>query len=257
MRHFLAAVSNTTIYAVWPWNPSAIKDNMARIKCGVVAVALAGILAATGAPPVDEDKPFGRVSIGVVTEQQEQPLSAGSKPGPNTSIIVHAEANDHCQLLIFALDARTGKIVHDWRPQFIDLPQWEEVQLPEESAPWNWSQAQGPINIYVLFLHPSSKECHELKALMSAMLNPNVSREVLDRQSLKLRELATRSCAREGEIVHVAKVKRVQVAATYRGANFPWRAYASAANFSEAKAGLLIFALGDLEPAGSERGFSP
>jgi hypothetical protein len=231
---------------------------MVRTNCGACCVWLiAGIVAAIGASPVDESKPYGRVCIGVVTGEGEQPLHAQSKPGDDTFIVAHAEANEHCQLLIFALSARDGKLAHNWRPQFVDLPQWEEVQLPETPVVWKWSESFGPVNIYVLFLHPNSKDARELKALVTAMLNPDLERALLNRQSVKLRELATRSGARQGEIIHVAKVRRVQVAATYRGASFPWRAYVSAANFSEAKPGLLIFALGDLEPAGGERGFSP
>ena len=231
---------------------------MVRTNSGACWVWLvAGIVAAMGASPVDESKPYGRVCIGVVTGEKELPLEAQSKPGADTFIVAHAEANEHCQLLIFALSARDGKLAHDWRPQFIDLPPWEEVQLPETPVVWKWSEASGPVNVYVLFLHPNSKDSRELKALVTAMLNPNLERALLDRQSVKLRELATRSGARQGEIIHVAKVARVEVAATYRGANFPWRAYASSANFSEARPGLLIFALGDLEPAGSESGSSP
>ena len=230
---------------------------MAKMKCGVCGVLVAGLIAAMGAPAVDEEKSFGRVCIGVVSEQQEHALDAQSKPGPDTSITVHAEANEHCQLLVFALNARDGKLIHDWRPQFVDLPPSEEVQLPDTSSPWKWSGARGPVDIYVLFLHPNSKDCRELKALIAAMLNPNVQRALLDRQSLKLRELATRSCARESEIIHVAKLKRVQVAATYRGASFPWRAHASEANFSEANPGLLIFSLGDLKSPDNESGSSP
>jgi hypothetical protein len=218
---------------------------------------VAGIMAVMGAPPVDESKPRGRVCIGVVTGEEEQPLQAQSKPGADTFIVAHADANEHCQLLIFALSARDRRLAHDWRPQFVDLPQREEVQLPEPPVVWKWSEASGPVKVYVLFLHPNSKDSRELKTLVRAMLNPNIERALLDRQSVKLRELATRSGVRQGEIVHVAKVRRVQVAATYRSANFPWRAYASAANFSETKPGLLIFALGDLEPAGSESGSSP
>lgn len=190
--------------------------------------------------------------------EKEEPLQAQSKPGADTFIVAHADANERCQLLLFALNARDGKLAHDWRPQFVDLPQSEDVQLPETPIVWKWSAGSGPIDVYVLFLHPNSKDAHELKVLVTAMLNPNLERTLLDRQSVKLRELATRSVAGQAEIIQVAKVKRVQVGATYRGATFPWRSFASVANFNEAKPGLLIFVLGDLEPgARSEPEASP
>jgi hypothetical protein len=215
-----------------------------------------GIVAVAGASPVDESKPHGQVCIGVVTGEKEQPLHAQSKPGANTYIVAHAEASERCQLLIFALNG-DGRLAHDWLPQLVELQQSEEIQLPERPVAWKWSEASGPINVYVLFLHPNSKDSRELKTLVKAMLNPNVDRDLLHRQSVKLRELATRSGSRQGEVIHVAKVARAEVAATYRGVNFLWRAHSSAVNFSEAKPGLLVFALGDLGRAGGESGLSP
>ena len=141
---------------------------MVRTNCGACVWLVAGIVAAMGASPVDESKPYGRVAIGVVTGEKERPLEAQSKPGDDTFIVAHAEASEHCQLLIFALSARDGKLAHNWRPQFVDLPQWEEVQLPETPVVWKWPEASGAVNIYVLFLHPNSKEARELKALVTA-----------------------------------------------------------------------------------------
>jgi hypothetical protein len=205
---------------------------------------VAGAMAAMGASPVDESKPYGRVCIGVVRGEKEEPLQAESKPGADTFIVAHAEANEPCQMLLFALNARDGKLARDWRPQFVDLPQSEEVQLPDTRTVWKWSASTDPVHIYVLFLHPNSKDARELKVLVTAMLNPSVERRLLDRQSVRLRELATRYGTRQGEIVQVVKDKRAEVGGTYRGA-FPWRRYASTTNFSEVKAGLLIFVLSD------------
>ena len=160
-------------------------------------------------------------------------------------------------MLLFALNTRDGKLANDWRPQFVDLPPWEEVQLPEAPDTWKWSAASGPVDIYVLFLHPGSTEARELKTLVMAMLNPNIERRVLERQTVKLRELATRSGVISAEMVYVAKVTRVELAATYRGASFPWQRHASAANFSKAMPGLLIFRVDDSKPARSEAKSEP
>jgi hypothetical protein len=199
-------------------------------------------MVALGASPVDESKPYGRVCIGVVTGEKEEALQAQSKPGADTFIVAHADATERSQMVLFALNARDGKLANDWRPQFVELPPWEETLLPEAPVAWKWSANSGPIDIYVLFLHPNSKDAHELKVLVTAMLSLSVEKTLLDRQSVKLRELATRS---GGEIAKVVKPVRAQVGATYRGATFPWRNYASRTNFSEAKPGLLIFRIGD------------
>jgi hypothetical protein len=144
-------------------------------------------------------------------------------------------------MLVFALNARDGKLAHDWLPQFVELPPWEEVLLPEAPSAWKWSAGSEPFDVYVLFVHPNSEDARKLKILVTAMLSPTTNRELLDRQSVKLRELATRSGATQAEIIH----GRVEVAATSRSSTFPWRDYASRANFSEAKPSLLIFRVGD------------
>jgi hypothetical protein len=205
----------------------------------------AGLFGSTIAAPVDERKPYGRVCIGVVAGEMEEPLQSSSKPGPNTHLVVHADANERCQMLVFAFNGRDGKLAHDWLPQFVELPPWEEVLLPKAPIDWKWFAGSEPFEIDVLFVHPNCEDARQLKVLITAMLNPMVDRELLDRQSVKLYELATRSVAGPGEVIDVAKVRRVEVAAAYRGSTFAWRDYASGANFSEAKPALLIFSVGN------------
>ncbi|HEY5706737.1 MAG TPA: aminotransferase class III-fold pyridoxal phosphate-dependent enzyme [Terrimicrobiaceae bacterium] len=214
-----------------------------------LAVGLCGNLTAQ---PVDEHKPYGRVCIGVVTDEIEAPLQASSKPGPNTKIVVHAEASEHCQMLVFAFNGGDGKLAHDWLPQFVELPQWEEVLLPKAPISWKWSGSSEPFEFYVLFLHPNSEEAKDLNVLIAAMLNPMRDRGLLNLQAVKLYELTTRSISGATGVIDVAKIGRVEVAATYRGSTLPWRTYASGANFSEAKPALLIFRMGDLRSARSQ-----
>jgi hypothetical protein len=110
---------------------------------------------------------------------------------------------------------------------------------------WKWAAGSEPFEVDVLFVHPNCEDARKLKVLITAMLNPIVDRELLDRQSVKLYELATRSVAGPSEVIEVAKVRRVEVAAAYRGSTFPWRDYASGSNFSEGKPALLIFSVGN------------
>ena len=71
---------------------------MVRTKCVACSVWLvAGLVAAVAAPPLDDSRPFGRVCIGVLTGEKEQPLDAQSKPSANTFIVAHAEANESCE----------------------------------------------------------------------------------------------------------------------------------------------------------------
>jgi hypothetical protein len=224
------------------------------LRAAFLQALAAGLLVSAVAAPVDESRPYGRVCIGVVTGETEEPLKvitgetkgppqANSEPRADSRLVVHADANKPCQMLVFACNVRDGKLAHDWLPQLAELPPWREVLLPEASRVWKWSADSEPIDIYVLFVSPNSEEAHELKILIMAMLNPTVDRELLDRQSVKLRELATRS--RESETIRVVKPGRVEAGVTYRGSSFPWRDYASKANFSEAKPVLLIFRIGN------------
>jgi hypothetical protein len=214
-----------------------------------LAVGLCGSITAQ---PVDERKPYGRVCIGVVTDEIEAPLQASSKAGPNTKIVVHAEASEHCQMLVFAFNGGEGKLAQDWLPQFVELPPWEEVLLPKAPISWKWNGGSEPFDVYVLFLHPNSEEAKDLKVLIAAMLSPMRDRGLLNLQAAKLYELATRSLSGATGVVDVAKISRVEVAATYRGLTFPWRTYASGANFSEVKPALLIFRVGDLRSPRNE-----
>jgi len=205
----------------------------------------AGLLGSMFAAPVDERRPYGRVCIGVVTGEMEEPLQASSKAGPNTHIVVHADANERCQMLVSVFNASDGKLAHNWLPQLVELPPWEEVLLPEPPSAWKWPVGSKPFDVYVLFTHPSSEDARDLKSLVTAMWRATTNSELLDRQSVKLRELATRSGATQAEIINVAKADRVEVAATFRSGTFPWREYASRVNFTEAKPSLLMFRVGD------------
>ena len=87
----------------------------AALLQGLVAGLLTGVIAA----PVDERKPYGRVCIGVVTGEIEAPFQASSGPGVDTHIFVHVDANQRCQVLVFAFNARDGKLA----PRYIPLRQ--------------------------------------------------------------------------------------------------------------------------------------
>jgi hypothetical protein len=208
---------------------------------------VAGLLTGVIAVPVDVDerKPYGRVCIGVVTGKVEAPLQASSRPGADARIVVHADANERCQVLVFAFNARGGKLVDDWPPQLVELPPREEVRLPNPPSAWKWPAGSEPFDIYVLFSDPKSEDARKLNVLVTAMRSATTSSELWDRQSVKLRELATRSGATQAEMIRMVEAGRAEVAATYRGSAFPWRDYASRANFSEMKPALLIFRVGD------------
>jgi hypothetical protein len=217
------------------------------LRAALLQGLVAGLLAEVAAAPVDEGKPYGRVCIGVVSGEIEGPLQAASKPAADTRIVVHADANQPCQMLVSAFNANDGKLAYSWLPQLVELPPCEEALLPEPPSAWNWHEDSRPFDIYVLFMDPSSDDARDLKILITAMWRATTNKELLDRQGVKLRELATRSGANQAEIIILAKTERVEVATIYRSCIFSWRKYASRANFTKAKPSLLIFRVGGLK----------
>jgi len=81
----------------------------------------------------------------------------------------------------------------DWlAPQFVDIPAKKEVVLPKAPATWNWEKETGPLQAYVLFFAPGSKDSSEMRALVGAMQSANDS-AVAKMQANKLRELIGRA----------------------------------------------------------------
>lgn len=215
-----------------------------RVAAAFVAAFQVALL--LGSPPampgIDESKPYGRVCFSVIDpkEDQEEVLRPKSRPGESKRIAAHVDANSRCDLLIVAFNSKTGQLANNWFPQLVELAEWEEVRLPKSPVVWNWATGAEPFEFYALFLDPASQDAKDLQALVTAMLKQHIGSQVLSQQTVRLRELATRSIV-QPEKYYVLSAEHMEIGGTFRGASMPWRRFASAVNFSETKPGLLIF----------------
>lgn len=190
---------------------------------------------------VDKTKPHGRACISVVNTANgdEEALRADSEAGRGRKVQAHLDATAKCEALV-AIFTKSGQPVAGWAPQFVDLSPRKEVLLPKAPAVWNWEKASGPLEAYVLFFAPGSKDSAEIRALVAAMQKMNDS-EVTKLQTNKLRELIGRAKIDKAAAERAAP-RDAEVAGTFRMVvGFEWRDSARAASFSAGKPGALIF----------------
>jgi hypothetical protein len=204
-----------------------------------------GLLTATSAlatTTVDEEKPHGRVCLSLFEPgppEKEEAFQNSAPPGAGKIVRAYVDASDKCSVLIAAI-TKEGKLANGWRPQLSEVPgEYEEILLPKGPVKWDWATSSVPFDVYVLFLAPGSKEIDEAKKLVDAMQNPKVDDRVLALQTGKLKELIGRIAADKSSS-NQGPASEPEVGGVFRGAAFPWRQFARAANFSPDRPGVLI-----------------
>ena len=164
------------------------------MKRGLLVGAVLGLNASLAfSQSVDKSKPHGRACISVVNSANgdEEALRADSEAGRGRKVLAHLDATAKCEALV-AIFTKGGQPIAGWSPQFVDVSTRKEVLLPKAPAGWNWEKATGPLEAYVLFFAPGSKDSAELRGLVGAMQNTNDS-AVTKLQTNKLRELIGRA----------------------------------------------------------------
>jgi hypothetical protein len=204
-----------------------------------------GLLTATSAlatTTVDEEKPHGRVCLSLFEPgppEKEEAFQNSAAPGAGKIVRAYVDASDKCSVLVAAI-TKDGKLANGWRPQLSEVPgEFEEILLPKAPVKWDWATSSVPFDVYVLFLAPDSKEIAEAKKLVDAMQNPKVDDRVLALQTGKLKELIGRIAADKSSS-NQGPASEPEVGGVFRGAAFPWRQFARAANFSPDRPGVLI-----------------
>lgn len=190
---------------------------------------------------VDEEKPHGRVCLSVFEPgppEKEEAFQISATPGPGKIVRAYVDASDKCSVLVAAI-TKDGKLANGWRPQLSELPgDFEEILLPNAPVKWDLATASVPFDFYVLFLAPGSKEIDEAKKLVDAMQNPKVDERVLALQTGKLKQLIGRLAS--DKTANQGPASEPEVGGVFRGAAFPWRQFARAANFSPDRPGVVI-----------------
>jgi hypothetical protein len=214
------------------------------MRMGKFSFVILGLVAARNAlGAVDEEKPHGRVYISVFEPgppEKEEAFPASAPTGAGKLVRAYVDASDKCSVLVAAI-TRDGKLVNGWRPQLAEAPaEYEEILLPTAPVKWEWTTSSVPFDFYVLFLAPDSKEIVEAKKLVDAMQNPKTDDRVLALQTGKLKELIGRIAADKSN-ANQGPASEPEVGGVFRGAAFPWRQFARAANFAPDHPGVVIF----------------
>ena len=190
---------------------------------------------------VDEEKPHGRVCLSLFEPgppEKEEAFQISAPAGAGKTVRAYVDASDKCSVLVAAI-TKDGKLANGWRPQLSEVPaEFEEILLPTAPVKWDWTTSSVPFDFYVLFLSPDSKEIAEVKKLVDVMQNPKVDERVLALQTGKLKELIGRIAADKN--TNQAPASEPEVGGVFRGAAFPWRQFARAANFAPDHPGVVI-----------------
>jgi hypothetical protein len=172
---------------------------------------------------------------------EELPLQATSTPGKGKKIVAHIDATSKCEALVAAFNRKTGQLVNNWLPQFVQVTERTEVLLPRAPVVWDWGKDVGPLELHVLIFAPGSKQVIELKTLVEAMQNAKTPK-ITDLQTNKLRELIGRAKVDKPALDRGVKTDATEVGGVFRMAvGFEWRDSARSANFTADKPAALIF----------------
>jgi hypothetical protein len=213
--------------------------HMGRILYFTLGLVTATSALAAGA--VDEEKPHGRVCLSVFEPgppEKEEAFQISAPTAAGKIVRAYIDASEKCSVLVAAM-TKDGKLVNGWRPQLSEVPgEFEEILLPKAPVKWDWTKPSGAFDLYVLFLAPGSKEIEDAKKLVDAMQNPNADARVLALQTGKLQELIGRLAADKS--ANQAPASEPEVGGVFRGAAFPWRQFAHAANFAPESPGVVI-----------------
>ncbi|MFL6520364.1 MAG: hypothetical protein ACJ8NS_09115 [Chthoniobacterales bacterium] len=206
------------------------------------ALSLLTVVSTLAAAAVDEEKPHGRVCLSIFEPgppEKEEAFQISAPTGAGKLVRAYVDASDKCSVLIAAI-TKDGKLANGWRPQLAEVPaEYEEILLPTASVKWEWNASPPAFDFYVLFLAPDSKEIAEAKKLVDAMQNPKVDDRVLALQTGKLKELIGRIAADKSG-ANQAPGNEPEIGGVFRGAAFPWRQFARAANFAADRPGVVI-----------------
>ena len=212
---------------------------MGRILC--FALGLLATSSALLAADVDEEKPYGRFCLSLFEPgppEKEGAFQISAPTGAEKTVRAYVDASEKCSVLVAAI-TKDGKLANNWRPQLAEVPgEFEEILLPNAPMKWDWTAASGPFDVYVLFLAPGSKEIDEAKKLVDAMQNPKADDRVLALQTGKLKELIGRLAS--DKTANQTPGSEPEIGGVFRGAAFPWRQFARAANFAPDRPGVVI-----------------
>jgi hypothetical protein len=111
------------------------------VKFGLLTALVFGCSVAY-AQAVDKNKPYARVCFAVMDSAtgEEVALQATSTPGKGKKIVAHIDATAKCEAVVAAFNRKTGQLVNNWPPQFVQVTERDEVLLPKAPVVWDWGK---------------------------------------------------------------------------------------------------------------------
>lgn len=184
---------------------------------------------------------MGRACFGIMNTANgdEEALRVTSTAGRNQNVVAHLDATAACQALVSPF-LKSGQFPPGWLPQYVDLSPGKEILLPAKLISWSWEQNNGPLEIFVLFFSPGSKEGSEIRELVNSTQKARGAR-ILGMQATRLRELVGNAHFDREAALHAPKASSEVAGVMRMGVGFEWRDSARAVNFSSEKPGVLIF----------------
>lgn len=184
---------------------------------------------------------YGRVCVTTVdADSKESVLATDSSPGPGKKLVVHLDASTECTALIVPLAERGSRLANGWRPQMVDLPQWDERTLPDARAAWAWNKGGEPFELWVFFFKRNAAGLDEMQKLVAAMQTSKADGSVLTQQTRLLCDKLSNRMTGKKPILQGPKAGAALVGGSMRSTEFSWRNYAEKVSLNDALEGTLV-----------------
>ena len=199
-------------------------------------------------PSARANEPYGRACLVVEELSPEDPqhvtttvFDDSSKPGQRKRLALYVDATVDSHVLVAAFNDKDRRLTNGWRPQLVELKEWEERRLPLAPVAWEWLTQADAFDVYIVFLERVAEGFETLQNLVAAMQDPQADPVLLDLQAKKLREEIARWMTRqEGPTFH-AGASSSAWGGTLRGQPFPWPKMAQKATMRANGHGVLIY----------------
>jgi hypothetical protein len=162
-------------------------------------------------------------------------------PGPGKQIVLFADSSIDAYVIAAPFSAGGEGLANHWKPQFAELPAWQEMRLPVPPTAWNWETGAEPFELRVAFVEKNRTGIDEVKQLIEAMQAPQADENLLAMQARKLRETMDQWMATKDLSAFHAGALPSAWGGTLRGAQFPWRQMARKVAFDGEGRGFLTY----------------
>jgi hypothetical protein len=205
------------------------------LLCCVLSFFIASFASRAGA------ESYARVCVTTVdAASNEAPLGEKSSPAPGDKLVVHLDANSACAALIVPLVENGRKLANGWRPQMVELAQWDEKTLPDSRKVWDWNKGADPFDLWIFFFKRDASSIGPFRALVAAMESSTLSEQVLAQQTNKLYEALGGRMTGTLDIIKGPKAGATLIGGAVRSTEFPWRDYAQKVVLNDAFEGTLV-----------------